>query len=47
MGGRLALLVILAQVAGLAAEDIQKWRTADGSLYFGDRPPAGSVKLGQ
>jgi hypothetical protein len=36
-----AALVGLASVAG--ADGIQKWRTPGGSLYFGDRPPAGST----
>jgi hypothetical protein len=26
---------------------IQKWRTPGGGLYFGDRPPPGSTKIGQ
>lgn len=36
-----AALLALASVAG--ADGIQKWRTPSGSLYFGDRPPAGST----
>jgi hypothetical protein len=27
------------------ADGIQSWRTPNGSLYFGDRPPAGSTLL--
>ena len=26
---------------------IPKWRTVEGKLYFGDKPPAGSVKVGE
>jgi hypothetical protein len=26
---------------------IPKWRTVDGRVYFGDKPPAGSVKIGE
>ena len=34
--------------AGRASADvIQKWKTPDGKLYFGDHPPAGSTKLGE
>jgi hypothetical protein len=36
-----AALFGLAELAG--AEEIQKWRTPGGSLYFGDHPPAGST----
>jgi hypothetical protein len=35
----------IAIAAVAAADAIQKWRTPDGSLYFGDRPPAGSTLL--
>src|SRR5262249_25003224 len=36
----------LIAIAGVAAADaIQKWRTPDGSFYFGDRPPTGSTLL--
>ncbi|MGH7820596.1 MAG: hypothetical protein ACREQ9_12550 [Candidatus Binatia bacterium] len=39
-----ALVVVVAASTG--AEEVQKWRTPDGKLYFGSRPPAGSVPLG-
>lgn len=29
------------------AQVIQKWKKPDGSLYFGNKPPAGSVKIGE
>ena len=29
------------------ADVIQKWKTPKGGLYFGDRPPPGSTKIGQ
>jgi hypothetical protein len=34
---------LIAFAAVALADAIQKWRTPDGSLYFGDRPPAGST----
>ena len=38
----------LALFASLAsAQVIQKWKAPDGSLYFGDKPPAGSTKIGE
>ena len=37
-----------AAVCAVATADvIQKWRTPGGGLYFGDRPPPGSTKIGQ
>jgi hypothetical protein len=45
---RLVVIVTLGLIAfaAIAAADaIQKWRTPDGSLYFGDRPPTGSTLL--
>ncbi len=42
------VLVLLIGIAGLVgAEVIQKWKTADGTLYFGDKPPPGSTKVGE
>ncbi|MGH7859078.1 MAG: hypothetical protein ACREQY_17265 [Candidatus Binatia bacterium] len=46
----LAVLLIAASVLLAArsspAEEVQKWRTPDGKLYFGSRPPPGSRPLG-
>ena len=40
--------MLLGVSAGVAkAQAIQKWRTPDGKLYFGERPPQGSTKIGQ
>jgi hypothetical protein len=36
---------LLAVAAAALGDAIQKWRTPDGSLYFGDRPPTGSTLL--
>jgi hypothetical protein len=47
--------VVLACVVALAffivavhafAESIEKWKTPSGTIYVGDKPPAGSTKLG-
>jgi hypothetical protein len=39
--------MLLGVLVGARAETIQKWKTPDGKLYFGDRPPAGSTKMGE
>jgi hypothetical protein len=39
--------MLLGLLVGARAETIQKWKTPDGKLYFGDRPPAGSAKIGE
>jgi hypothetical protein len=41
----LACVVVISAVA--SAQSIQKWKTPDGKLYFGDTPPAGSTKIGE
>lgn len=41
----LACVVVISAVA--SAQSIQKWKTPDGKLYFGDKPPAGSTKIGE
>jgi hypothetical protein len=38
-------LGLIAVAAVAVADAIQKWRTPDGSLYFGDQPPGGSTLL--
>jgi len=41
-------LVVAAALAGAASADvIQKWKTPDGKLFFGDKPPPGSEKIGE
>jgi hypothetical protein len=46
-GSRLFAGVALLALVGTAhAESIQQWQTPTGSLYFGDRPPAGSTLVG-
>lgn len=39
--------VFLGVLVGARADTIQKWKTPDGKLYFGDRPPAGSTNIGK
>ena len=36
-----------ALVGSAQSQTIQKWKTPDGTLYFGDKPPAGSMKIGE
>lgn len=43
----IAVILTLLTSLPISAQGIQKWKTPDGGLYFGDRPPAGSVKIGQ
>ena len=47
MTSRLTVALMIALATPLRAEGIQKWRTPDGSLYFGDKPPTGSTKIGE
>jgi hypothetical protein len=42
-----AVAFAIALSAASGAQPIQKWRTPNGEQYFGDRPPAGSVKIGE
>ena len=44
---RLAIVLSLLVVASASAQAIQKWKTPDGTLFFGDRPPPGSVRVGE
>ena len=39
------LFLLLPFVA--SAQVIQKWKKPDGSLYFGNKPPPGSTKIGE
>jgi hypothetical protein len=43
----LAVILSLVVVAWASAQAIQKWKTPDGTLFFGDRPPAGSIRVGE
>ena len=43
----IAATLLAALVARAQSQTIQKWKTPDGTLYFGDRPPAGSRKIGE
>src|ERR1043166_5824267 len=40
----LACVVVISAFA--SAQSIQKWKTPAGKLYFGDKPLAGSTKIG-
>src|SRR5688572_22188736 len=44
----LAITVALSIVSSTAAvgQELHKWRTRDGRIFFGDKPPEGSVDLG-
>jgi Domain of unknown function (DUF4124) len=42
----LAIVLSLVVVASASAQAIQAWKTPDGRLFFGDRPPAGSIRVG-
>lgn len=44
---RVAILLSVVLLASVPAQTIQKWRTPDGRLFFGDRPPPGSTKVGE
>jgi Domain of unknown function (DUF4124) len=43
----LAIVLSLLVVASASAQAIQEWKTPDGTLFFGDRPPAGSIRVGE
>jgi hypothetical protein len=43
----LAIVFSLFVVASASAQAIQAWKTPDGTLFFGDRPPAGSIRVGE
>jgi hypothetical protein len=36
-----------ATMGSVRSQVIQKWKTPDGKLYFGDTPPPGSKKIGE
>ena len=40
---RIAFVLAVLCAAVVGAESLQEWKTPDGKIYFGDRPPAGSV----
>ena len=43
----LAIVLSLVVIASASAQAIQQWKTPDGTLFFGDRPPAGSTRVGE
>jgi hypothetical protein len=43
---RLSILGLLFVFEVTPAQVIHKWRTPEGRVYFGDKPPAGSESLG-
>ena len=43
----LALVILLTAAPAASPEGIDRWRTPDGRLHFGDDPPPGSEKLGE
>ena len=43
----LAIVLSLLVVTSASAQAIQEWKTPDGTLFFGDRPPAGSIRVGE
>ena len=42
----LVLLAVVLFAVSALGESIEKWKTPSGTLYFGNRPPAGSTLLG-
>lgn len=42
---RMAFAVVLLFAVGAGADALQEWKTPDGKIYFGDRPPDGSVAI--
>jgi Domain of unknown function (DUF4124) len=46
INGLLSLIVVSIVATSAAAAGIQEWRTPDGRLFFGDRPPPGSASIG-
>ena len=43
----LVLLAVVLFAVSALGEPIEKWKTPAGTLYFGNRPPAGSTLLGR
>jgi len=41
-----ALCLVLGVVQYAESQAVQKWKTPNGTIYFGDKPPAGSTLLG-
>jgi hypothetical protein len=42
---RIAFAIVLLFAVGAGADALQEWKTPDGKIYFGDRPPAGSIAV--
>jgi hypothetical protein len=42
----IAVGLSLSLPAAVLGQEVHKWRTRDGRIFFGDRPPEGSVDLG-
>jgi len=43
----LAIVLSIVVVASASAQAIKEWKTPSGTLFFGDRPPAGSIRVGE
>jgi hypothetical protein len=42
---RIAFAIAILWAVAAAADSLQEWKTPDGKIYFGDRPPEGSAAV--